>query len=73
MLFRSEINYKNGVIDGIYKKYYPHHMGGQLQIECNFKDNKYFGMYKEYNINGDLLIECDYKTYNKEIELKDIE
>mgnify|MGYP003351863098 CR=1 FL=1 len=71
--YKVEINYKNGAIDGIYKKYYPHHMGGQLQIECNFKDNKYFGMYKEYNINGDLLIECDYKTYNKEIELKDIE
>lgn len=70
--YKVEITYKNGIIDGLYKKYFRYKLGGGLQIECNFKDGKYFGLYKEYDINGNLLIEYDYKTYNKNIELKDI-
>lgn len=70
--YKVEITYKNGIIDGLYKKYFRYKLGGGLQIECNFTDGKYFGLYKEYDINGNLLIECDYKTYNKNIELKDI-
>jgi antitoxin component YwqK of YwqJK toxin-antitoxin module len=71
--YKVEITYNNGVIDGIYKKYYSYKLGGKLQIECNFKNGKYYGIYKEYDMDGNLLIELDYKTYNKNVELKDIE
>lgn len=70
--YRVEISYKNGIIDGIYKKYYKYKEGGGLHIECNFRDGKYFGIYKEYDRIGNLLIECDYKTYNKEIDVDQI-
>ena len=71
--YKVEITYNNGVIEGKYKKYYDYKLGGNLQIECNFKNGKYYGIYKEYDIDGNLLIEVDYKTYNKNVELKDIE
>jgi antitoxin component YwqK of YwqJK toxin-antitoxin module len=70
--YRVEISYKNGIIDGIYKKYYKYKEGSGLHIECNFKEGKYYGIYKEYDKNNNLLIECDYKTYNKEIDIKEL-
>jgi antitoxin component YwqK of YwqJK toxin-antitoxin module len=80
--YKVEITYKDGIIEGTYKKYYPYKLGGNLQIdklggnlqiECNFKDGKYFGLYKEYDMNNNLLIELDYKIYNKNVDITDIE
>lgn len=70
--YKVEITYKNGIIDGIYKKYFEYKKGGGLHIECNIKDGKYFGFYKEYNLDGTLLSECDYKVYNREIDTQDL-
>lgn len=70
--YKVEITYKNGIIDGLYRKYYKYKDGGKLYIECNFKDGKYYGIYKEYDENGNLVMECDYKTYNKKIDIKDL-
>jgi antitoxin component YwqK of YwqJK toxin-antitoxin module len=70
--YRVEITYDNDIINGIYRKYYNNKIGGNLHIECNFKNNKYFGIYREYDVNNNLLIECDYKIYNKSIKIEDI-
>lgn len=70
--YKTEITFNMDNIEGTYKKYHPIHDGGLLNIECNFINNKYNGIYKEYDKNGILLIECDYKIYNKEIKLIDI-
>jgi antitoxin component YwqK of YwqJK toxin-antitoxin module len=70
--YKVEITYKNGIVDGLYKKYYKYKEGGGLHIECNFKDNKYYGIYKEYDMDQNLINECDYKIYNKKIDITDL-
>lgn len=70
--YKVEITYKNGIIDGIYKKYHRYKKGGGLHIECNFKDGKYYGIYKEYDETSNLVMECDYKFFNKDIDIKDL-
>jgi antitoxin component YwqK of YwqJK toxin-antitoxin module len=71
--YKTEITFNNDIPDGIYRKYHNYKDGGLLKIECNFTDGKYNGIYKEYDMDGTLLIECDYKTYNKKVRLEDID
>lgn len=70
--YRVEITYKDGIKNGIYRKYHDYKNGGKLQIECNIINNRYFGIYKEYDVDGNLIIECDYKVYTKELNTKDL-
>ncbi len=43
---------------------------GQLEIICNYKNNKIEGEYKSYYDNGQLYIICNYKNNQKEGEYK---
>ena len=60
---RKDINYKNGELDGEYKKWYK---DGQLAIDANYKNDKLDGEYKEWYENGQLEIDAKYSN-GKEI------
>lgn len=55
---KEEFNYKDGVPDGIQKKWYEN---GQLKEESNYKDGKIDGFMKSYYENGQLKYEGNYK------------
>jgi antitoxin component YwqK of YwqJK toxin-antitoxin module len=54
---KEEYFQNNGIKEGIYKKYYDM---GNLQLECNYINDKLNGNCKKYNYYGILLIECNY-------------
>ena len=58
---RVSANYKNGVLDGKFKAYYPN---GNLQGEVIYKNGEMNGEYKEYNENKSIrLLEIIKTTY----------
>ena len=56
---KTEINYINGIKEGIRKTYYEN---GQLEVETNYKKNIKEGIYKLYYENGKLRQEGNYKN-----------
>ena len=64
---KSEINYKDGKKDGIYKEYF---IDQTIRIQCNYKDDKKSGEYIEYYVDGKLYKKILYKDddeYNKKV------
>ena len=61
---RYERNYKDGKLEGLYRKYYE---SGALWSEANYKDwYKPEGLYKVYYESGALKSEANYKDGNRE-------
>ncbi len=56
---RVSANYKNGVLDGKFKAYYPN---GNLQGEVTYKNGEMNGEYKEYNENKSIRLSGNYKN-----------
>jgi major membrane immunogen (membrane-anchored lipoprotein) len=55
--------YKNGVYDGVYKKYYD---GKEIaQQEVSYKDGKMDGITRFYDETGNLIMEYEYKNGEK--------
>lgn len=59
----------NGSKEGVYKEYY---LNKNLNIECNFIDNKLNGIMKKYFPDGTLWLEYDYID-NKPISIRNME
>lgn len=55
----QESNYKNGVLDGVYKEY---NRSGGIQKEINYKDGKLDGPFRYYDENGKVNLEYNYKN-----------
>jgi antitoxin component YwqK of YwqJK toxin-antitoxin module len=53
---RSEYNYKNGEIDGLFIHYYE---TGILKFEANYKNGKICGIVKHYDENGNGIIQMN--------------
>lgn len=60
-------NYKNGVLDGEFKAYYPN---GNLQREVIYKNGEMNGEYKEYNENKSIRLFGNYKNNLQDGEWK---
>lgn len=60
-------NYKNGVLDGEFKAYYPN---GNLQGEVNYKNGEMNGEFKEYHENKNIRLSGNYKNSLQEGEWK---
>ncbi len=56
---KSEVNYKNGKLEGIFMDYYKH---GKLKYEANYKNGKEEGIARGYYKNGKLEYEENYKN-----------
>jgi antitoxin component YwqK of YwqJK toxin-antitoxin module len=54
-----EINYKNGIKEGLRKRYW---LNGVLRSVVNFKNDKEEGVRKDYNGDGVLFAEANYKN-----------
>lgn len=55
--------YKNGVMDGVHRKY--NDRTGKLLEEINYKNGKYDGTYRFFNDEGDVTLEYIYKAGEK--------
>lgn len=55
----QESNYKEGVLDGVYKEY---SRNGMLQKEINYKNGKLDGPFRYYDENGKVNLEYLYKA-----------
>ena len=64
---RVSANYKNGVLDGEFKAYYPN---GNLQGEVIYKNGEMNGEYKEYNENKSIRLSGNYKNNLQDGEWK---
>ena len=64
---RVSANYKNGVLDGKFKAYYPN---GNLQGEVIYKNGEMNGEYKEYNENKSIRLFGNYKNNLQDGEWK---
>ena len=64
---RVSANYKNGVLDGEFKVYYPN---GNLQGEVTYKNGEMNGEYKEYNENKNIRLSGNYKNNLQDGEWK---
>ena len=64
---RVSANYKNGVLDGEFKAYYPN---GNLQGEVIYKNGEMNGEYKEYNENKSIRLFGNYKNNLQDGEWK---
>ena len=60
-------NYKNGVLDGEFKAYYPN---GNLQGEVTYKNGEMNGEYREYNENKNIRLSGSYKNNLQDGEWK---
>ena len=60
-------NYKNGVLDGEFKAYYPN---GNLQGEVTYKNGEMNGEFREYNENKNIRLSGSYKNNLQEGEWK---
>ena len=60
-------NYKNGVLDGEFKAYYPN---GNLQGEVNYKNGEMNGEFKEYHENKNIRLSGSYKNSLQDGEWK---
>ena len=60
-------NYKNGVLDGEFKAYYPN---GNLQGEVTYKNGEMNGEFKEYHENKNIRLSGSYKNSLQEGEWK---
>ena len=66
---RSEVTYKNGILDGLYKSYYEY--GGQPRIKTTLKDGKKHGPWKWYYDNGQLKEEGTFKDDKRDGPIKE--
>ena len=64
---RVSANYKNGVLDGKFKTYYPN---GNLQGEVTYKNGEMNGEYREYNENKNIRLSGSYKNNLQDGEWK---
>lgn len=64
---RVSANYKNGVLEGEYKAYYPN---GNLQGEVNYVNGEMNGDFKEYHENKKIKLSGSYKNSLQEGEWK---
>ena len=64
---RVSANYKNGVLDGKFKAYYPN---GNLQGEVTYKNGEMNGEYREYNENKNIRLSGNYKNNLQDGEWK---
>lgn len=64
---RVSANYKNGVLDGKFKAYYPN---GNLQGEVTYKNGEMNGEYREYNENKNIRLSGNYKNSLQDGEWK---
>ena len=64
---RVSANYKNGVLEGEFKAYYPN---GNLQGEVIYKNGEMNGEYKEYNENKSIRLSGNYKNNLQDGEWK---
>lgn len=55
----QESNYKEGILDGIYKEY---SRSGSIQKEINYKNGKLDGLFRYYDESGKVTIEYMYKN-----------
>lgn len=55
---RISVNYKNGILDGEYRIYYPNE---KLQAETYYANGELSGEYKEYYENGNIRLTGNYK------------
>ncbi|MEM1328609.1 MAG: hypothetical protein AAGI23_21820 [Bacteroidota bacterium] len=53
-------NYKNGKLDGIYRRWYDN--TGELQMEAHYKDGELHGKMTQYNKAGGVIIEYVYEN-----------
>ena len=68
------IEYKNGMVDGVYKEFYK----GQILLDKKYKNNEEYGLTKMYYQNGNIKKEIMYdkghklwdKSYSEEGKLK---
>lgn len=60
-------SYKNGVLDGKFKAYYPN---GNLQGEVTYKNGEMNGEYREYNENKNIRLSGSYKNNLQDGEWK---
>ncbi|MDA9358701.1 hypothetical protein N9R23_04750 [Saprospiraceae bacterium] len=58
----KEVNYKNGVMDGMYKEFYNN---GKLQRSINYKNGVMDGPMKYYNEEGGVTLEYSFKNGEK--------
>ena len=61
-VLEGKIPFKNGVIDGYSKLYYP---SGKLMTEESYKNDKLDGIVKRYDENGKLIEQETYKNSNR--------
>ena len=59
---KKEVNYKNGVMDGVYKEFYNN---GKLQRSINYTNGVMDGPMKYYNEEGEVTLEYSYKNGEK--------
>lgn len=64
---RVSANYKNGVLEGEFKAYYPN---GNLQGEVNYVNGEMNGEFKEYHENKKIRVSGSYKNSLQEGEWK---
>lgn len=64
---RVSANYKNGVLEGEFKAYYPN---GNLQVEVNYVNGEMNGDFKEYHENKKIRLSGSYKNSLQEGEWK---
>ncbi len=64
---RVSANYKNGVLDGEFKAYYPN---GDIQGEVTYKNGEMNGEYKEYHENKSIRLSGNYKNNLQDGEWK---
>ena len=64
---RVSANYKNGVLDGKFKAYYPN---GNLQGEVNYVNGEMNGDFKEYHENKNIRLSGSYKNSLQDGEWK---
>lgn len=64
---RVSVNYKNGVLEGEFKAYYPN---GNLQGEVNYVNGEMNGDFKEYHENKKIRLSGSYKNSLQEGEWK---
>jgi antitoxin component YwqK of YwqJK toxin-antitoxin module len=55
---KEAINYKNGILDGLYTKWYEN---GQKSVEANFKNGKLYGLETVWCENGQKKYELNWK------------
>lgn len=55
----QESNYKEGILDGVYKEF---HRSGSIQKEINYKNGKLDGPFRYYDENGKVNLQYNYKN-----------